>query len=71
MAFAHIECIRSERDRLRKYGLPETHFGLPCLSSFGGQWRNVAVGAIDAVVGTLFTRGKHRVLHTREPCSVL
>lgn len=71
MAFDYIECIRSGGDRLGKYGLPETRFGLPCFSSFGGLRRFVTVGAIDAVVGTLFTRGKHHILHPREPFSGL
>lgn len=68
-AFAYIECICSGRDRLGKYGLPELRFGLPCFGSFGGRRRYVSVGAIDAVVGTLFTRGKHHILFPREPFS--
>lgn len=71
LAFASIECIRSGGDRLGKYGLPETRFGLPCFSSLGGLRRYVAVGAIDAVVATLYTRGKHHILHPREPFSSL
>lgn len=71
LAFDPIECIRSGGDRLGKYGLPETRFGLPCFSSFEGLRRYVAVGDIDAVVGTLFTRGKHHILYPREPFSSL
>lgn len=70
-AFAYIECIRSGKDRLGKYGLPETCFRLSCFSSFGGLRRYVAVEAIDAVVGTLFNRGKHHILLPREPFSSL
>lgn len=69
LAFAFIECIRSGKDLLGKYGIPETRYGLPCFSSFGGRRRYVPVGAIDAVVGTLFSRGMHHVLFPREPFS--
>lgn len=69
LTFAFIECIRSGRDRLGKYGFPETRYGLPCFSSFGGRRRFVPVGAFDAVVGTLFSRGKHHILFPREPFS--
>lgn len=68
-AFAYIECIRSERDRLGKYGLSETRFGLACFGSFGGRRRYVSLAAIDAVMGTLFTRGKHHILFPRESFS--
>lgn len=71
MAFAYIACIRSKRDRLGKYCLPETRSGLPCISSFRVRRRYVAVGAIDAVVETLITHEKHHILHPREPISGL
>jgi len=64
--FAYIECVRSTADRTGAYGLPEKRGDTECFSSLGGTMRYVHVMSVDAVVGTLYVRGKHVFLSTRE-----
>lgn len=65
-AFACIECNRSGADRAGVYGLAKRKQGMDCFTSLGGSMRFADVLAIDAVVGTLESRGKHIVLYPRE-----
>lgn len=65
-AFAYIECVKSSVDRHGAFGLPEKRRDTECFTSLGGSMRYVDVLSIDAVVGTLFVRGRHVVLYTRE-----
>jgi len=61
-AYAYIECVRSSADRDGISGLAEQRRDTDCFTSLGCLKRYVTVLAIDAVVGTLFVRGKHIVL---------
>lgn len=65
-AYAFVQCVKSAVDRSGTFGLPEKRRETECFSSLGGAFRYVDVMSIDTVVGTLFVRGRHVVLYTRE-----
>lgn len=65
-AYAFIQCVKSAADRSSSFGLAEKRRETDCISNLGGSMRYVNVTSIDAAVGTLFMRGRHVVLHTRE-----
>lgn len=62
----YLECVRSTIDRSGSYELPERRQGMDCFTSFGSSIKCIDVLAIDGVVGTMETLGRHLVLHTRE-----
>jgi len=64
--FAYIECLKSSADRDGVSELPEKRRETECFSRLGDRMRYVNAMAIDAVLGTLFLRGRHVVLHSRE-----
>lgn len=68
-AYADSECVRSAPDQLGKFGKTASRFEIPCFSARGRRKLYVAVGEIDAVVGILFSRGRHFLLFDRETFS--
>lgn len=66
MAFAYIECVKSSVDRDRVSGLPKKRRQTDCFPSLGDGMRYVNAMSFDAVVGTLFVRGRHVILYSRE-----
>lgn len=65
-AYAFIECIKSGADGQGSFGLAEKRRDTECFTSMGGSMLFVNVSSIDSAVGTLFVRGSHIVLYTRE-----
>jgi len=69
MAITYIECIKSSADIHGASGLAQRRRNTECFTSPGGAMRHVNVLSIDAVVGSLFVRGRHVVLYTRDVLS--
>ena len=66
MTFTYIDWIKSSADRHGASGLAERRRNTECFSSLGGDMRYINVLSIDAEVGSLFFRGRHVVLYTRD-----
>jgi len=67
MAFAHVERVRSAKDRRARFGYASRKFGIECILGLGGTRYYVPVGALVEVVSTIEREGVHYVLFSREP----